>query len=283
MMDVEKPTYEELEARLAVAEKTLKALRNDEIDAVIGQKGVYLLRSKELENALREINEELTEYSYALTHNLRAPLRAISNYAHFLFEDLSDTLDGEPKKYLEGLRDAVNLSNKQFNDLETLYNIKNHRVKIEPFEMRELLDEIQTIFNNISGQELNIAQNWPVFRCGKSLCRQILLGLINNGLKFNRSDKKRVKVGWQTNTDNRIEIFVRDNGIGIDPQYQQQIFGIFRRLHTEKEYDGTGIGLAVVKKAAKKMDGTVWVESEPGKGSTFVVSLPASVMVSAAS
>jgi PAS domain S-box-containing protein len=421
-MDDEKPTYEELEARLAVAERTLKAIRNEEIDALIGQKGVYLLRLKELEDALsesmvrvevgkytldtlmecvpegitiadspdvrvrrvstygkqllgksgeeledipveqhvsnwdiyekdgktpakneslpltravqkgeivkdeewvlgksdgsripvlcnavpirdgsgritggitvwrdiselkqfeetlRETNQELNEYAYALTHNLKAPLRAINNYVNFLHEDLAETLEGEPKAYLERLKDAIILSNKQFEDLETLYKVKKHPVNLEPFDMSKLLAEIQSIFKNTSDRKLIIARDWPVCRGGRFLIRQILIELITNGFKFNRADIKSVELGWQTAEENGIEIFVRDNGIGIEERYQQQIFDIFRRLHTEREFDGTGIGLAIVRRAVQRLGGGLRLEAQMDRGSTFYVRLPKSIL-----
>jgi light-regulated signal transduction histidine kinase (bacteriophytochrome) len=238
---------------------------------------VDITERKQAEETLREINEELNEYAYALTHNLKAPLRAIHNYVNFLFEDLADSLEGESKKYLEGIKGAITSSNKQFEGLETLYRIKNHPVNFESFEMRELLSEIQPILKDTSDRKLIIAQNWPVFRSERSLLRQILFDLISNGFKFNRSKIKQVEVGWQAAEGNGIEIFVRDNGIGIGPQYQQQIFDIFRRLHTESEYEGTGIGLAVVKRAVQKIGGKLRLESAVGEGSTFYVSLPNSL------
>jgi light-regulated signal transduction histidine kinase (bacteriophytochrome) len=273
-MGCEKPTYEELEARLTEAEKALNALKDEKIDALIGKRGVYLLRLKEVEKALEESIHEMTEYAYALTHNLKSPLRAIHNYVNFLFEDLADTLKGEPKKYLEGIREAITISNKQFEDLETLYNIKNHRVRIQPLDMRELLDEMAYLYKNTAGRQLLIAPQWPDLWSEKFLLRQILLNLITNGFKFNRADIKRVEIGWHPAADESIDIFVRDNGIGIASAHQDQIFNIFKRLHTDREFSGTGIGLAIVKKAAQKLGVTLRLESMVGEGSTFYVNLP---------
>jgi PAS domain S-box-containing protein len=233
---------------------------------------------KRAEEKLSEINEELNEFAYALDHNLKAPLRAIQNYVVFLFEDMAKTLEGKPKTYLEGIKKAVTQSNKQFEALETLYRIKNHPVNLESFEMRELLDEIQFLFKNTSDRKLIIAQDWPFLLGERFLLQQILIDLINNGFKFNHAGIKRVEVGWQQATGNGIEIYVRDNGIGIDPQYQQQIFDIFKRLHTEREYEGTGIGLAIVKRAVQKIGGKLRIESAVDKGSTFYISLPNSLL-----
>ena len=191
---------------------------------------------------------------------------------------MADSLEDEPKTYLQGIKDAITSSNKQFEDLERLYHIKNHLLNFESFEMCELLDEIKSLFKVTSDQNLVIAQNWPRFRSERFLLRQILLALINNGLKFNDADIKRIEIGWQAVADHGIEIFVRDNGIGIDPQYQQQIFDIFRRLHTESEYEGTGIGLAVVKRAVQRIGGKLRLESAVGEGSTFYINLPNSLI-----
>ena len=149
-------------------------------------------------------------------------------------------------------------------------------MNFESVDMLELLNEINSLLKNTSDQKLIFSQNWPDFRSERFLLRQILFDLINNGFKFNEANIKQVEVGWQQATDKEIEIFVRDNGIGIDPQYQGQIFDIFKRLHTQSEYDGTGIGLAVVKKAVQKISGKLRLESAVGEGSTFYINLPKS-------
>ena len=98
--------------------------------------------------------------------------------------------------------------------------------------------------------------------------------MIKNWVKFNHSPRKRIEIGWRPFKEGAYELFVRDNGIGIEPRYHEQIFGVFQRLHTRKEYDGTGLGLAIVKKATGKLHGSVRIESEPGKGSTFYIVIP---------
>ncbi len=228
------------------------------------------------ENALREANQELAEFAYALTHNMKAPMRAISNYAKFLYEDLADILDAEPKKYLENLGKAIALSNRYFDELLILYNIENDLRTNEALDIEYLLKEIQETLQLDPNQELVAASRWPALRCQRNLMRQILINLIGNGFKFNRAGMKRVEVDWQPADDHHIEISVRDNGIGIAPQFHTQIFQIFRRLHTDREYEGIGIGLAIVRKAAQKMGGTVRVEASLGQGSTFYVRLPLS-------
>ena len=232
---------------------------------------------KQAEEALQEINQELTEYAHALTHKIKEPLRAIQNYAEFLVEDLGEKLHGPPKKYLEGLRKAVFQNNLQVEGLEALYRIKNYSLSLEPVDMGKLVQEIKSQIKSTPERKLSFAQRWPSFRSEKSLLYQILMELIRNGLNFNHSKIKQVEVGWRQSAYDRAEIWVRDNGIGIEPRYQGQIFQIFRRLHTNHEYEGTGIGLAIVKKAVQKLGGSVRVESVVGKGSTFYVGLPRSI------
>ena len=233
---------------------------------------------KKAEEALRESNQELNEYAYALTHNLKAPFRAVQNYTQFLSEDLADNLEGEPKQYLEGMKNAIIQAADQFKDLESLYRVRNYPLDSEAFELSELLHEVQNIFQGNSNKVLIVAPKLPVLNCCKFLIRQILLNLIDNGFKYNRSNTKKVEAGLLPGADNRFEIFVRDNGIGIDPKYHKHIFGIFKRLHTEREYEGTGVGLAIALRAAKQMKGEIRVESAIDKGSTFYVNLPGAIM-----
>lgn len=257
-----------------ISEWANRRLSNDTMLGI----GVDIGERKRAEKVLNDINQELNEYSYALTHNLKAPLRAISNYVSFIFEDLADSLDGEHKKYLKGIRKAAISGTKQFIDLETLYRIKEHPMNFEPFEMGKLLDEMQSMFKNTSDRKLIVSEKWPILSGERFLLRQILIELIKNGFKFNPDDNKRVEIGWQKVEGGGIEIYVRDNGIGIDPQYQEQIFDIFRRLHSGSKYEGTGVGLAIVKRAVQKMGGKLRLESTAGKGSTFYIRLPNSLL-----
>ena len=136
------------------------------------------------------------------------------------------------------------------------------------------LNEVMSLLRLPSDVEIVLADNWPVLTVDHTLLLQIFQNLITNAVKFNNSEKKRIEVGWQDGQEDRIELFVRDNGIGIEPRYSEQIFRVFQRLHTQKAYEGTGIGLAVVKKAAAHLDGKVRLESTPGEGSTFFVEIP---------
>lgn len=122
--------------------------------------------------------------------------------------------------------------------------------------------------------EIQLAENFPNIKADPELFTQIFQNLIDNAVKFNTSLCKQVEIGWQQARNGHLELFVRDNGIGIDPRYQEQIFHPFERLHTREQYPGHGIGLTLAVKAANKLHERIRVESAPEKGSTFVIALP---------
>ena len=228
---------------------------------------------------LEQKNQELDQFVYAASHDLKAPLRAISNYSDFLQEDLGGSLSGEQKRYLEGLKTAAGQGQALIDDLLVYSRVGRTELKAERIDMPATINAVKAFLNLDPEIDLTVQKDWPVFETDHMLLMQILKNLVGNAVKFNCSDTKRIDIGWrQPNANGFIEIFVRDNGIGIDPRYQQQVFGIFQRLHTDQEFEGTGIGLSVVKKAAMAMGGEVRVESTPGKGSTFYVEIPEKIM-----
>jgi PAS domain S-box-containing protein len=224
---------------------------------------------------LQQRNEELDQFVYAASHDLKAPLRAICNYSDFLNEDLAESLSGEQKRYLEGLKTAATQGQNLIDDLLAYARIGRTSTQTENVDVPALINEVKSFLNLSSDIGLTLQKDWPVLETDPLLLSQILKNLVANAVKFNRSASKKVDIGWnQIAKNGSIEIFVRDNGVGIDPRYHKQIFGIFQRLQTSREYDGTGIGLAVVKKAVTELGGEVRVESTPGGGSTFFVELP---------
>jgi len=227
---------------------------------------------------LEQKNQELDQFTYAASHDLKAPLRAICNYSDFLCEDLAESLGGEQKRYLEGLKAAAGQGQQLIDDLLAYSRIGRVLVKTEKVDMPAMINEVKSFLNLSSDIDLIVQNDWPLLETDTLLPTQILKNLVANAVKFNHNAPRRVNIGWnQSEKNGCIELFVRDNGIAIDPRYQRQVFGIFQRLHTAKEYDGTGIDLAIVKKAASELGGVVRLESTPGEGSTFYVELPAKV------
>ena len=224
----------------------------------------------------RKLNDELSQYAYAVTHDLKAPLRAVNNYAGFIYEDLAGTLTGEQKDYLMGMKRAITQGDAMINDLLRFSRLNYVPPEKEAIDMPGLVREISAMIGLAPDVKIDIQPQWPEFSADRNLLKQILQNLIVNGIKFNVRSPKRIEIGWREARDNRIEIFVRDNGIGIDSHYHEKIFRIFQRLHTSREYEGTGIGLAIVQKAAQKLGGEVRLESAPETGSTFYVNFPRS-------
>ena len=255
-------TTEQLKLELSERKRTEEALRLAHRDLAI--------KATDLEAA----NEELSEYAYVVSHDLKAPMRAIRNYADFLREDLEESLDGDQKTYLNGLNEAVRQGKELAEDLLAFSQVGSRSGPIETIDTGVFLRELIASLALPPDVEVVIGNDWPTIDADPTLLTQVFQNLIKNAIKFNRSPRKRIEIGWLPADDERYEVFVRDNGIGIEPRYHEQIFRVFQRLHTHEEYGGTGLGLAIVRKAVGKLRGSLRLESKPGEGSTFFVALP---------
>lgn len=223
---------------------------------------------------LQEINEELSQYAFVVSHDLRAPLRAVRNYADFLHEELEEILNDEQRSYFDGMANALKFGDELVSDLLDFSRVGGEGLAVHPVPLDEFLTELINELDLPSGSELICNRGLPTVLAERTLLRQLFSNLVTNGLKFNHSDIRRVEIGLESHNNGCCELFVRDNGIGIAPRYHDRIFKMFKRLHTHKEFEGTGIGLAIVKKAAVKLGGSVRIESEVGTGSAFLVTLP---------
>jgi PAS domain S-box-containing protein len=223
---------------------------------------------------LEAANEELSQYAYVVSHDLKAPLRAIRNYSDFLREDLEEVLGGEQETYLDGLKRSVRQGEELVGDLLEFSRVGTRDETKDSMDLGVFLRELIGSLSLPSDVDVVIPDEWPIVEAEPSLLHQLFQNLIVNATKFNNAESRRIELGWSASEAGGHEVFVRDNGIGIDPRYHDQIFGVFQRLHTREEYEGTGLGLAIVKKAAAKMHGSVRVESEPGKGSAFFIFIP---------
>lgn len=144
--------------------------------------------------------------------------------------------------------------------------------EISKVDVNKLLSNLVSKLNIRDNVKLTLPKNLPIIHCPEIRLEQIFSNLLSNALKFNKSDNPHIIVGYKE-TNNTWEFSVKDNGIGISPKYFDKIFGIFQQVHTQEEYEGTGIGLAIVKKAVEQHGGTIWVESTPNKGSVFSFTL----------
>lgn len=224
---------------------------------------------------LTEVNEELSQHAFVVSHDLRSPLRAIRNYADFLLEELGESLNDEQQQYFSGLKRALNHGEELVRDLLDFSHIGKREIVSQRIDPGLFLRELVHSKIIPPDAEVVLQDSWPLVAADRILFEQIFRNLISNAIKFNHSTAgRRVELGWQPASEGCCELFVRDNGIGIDPRYHEQVFRMLQRLHTQKEFEGTGVGLAIVRKAALRLHGSVRLESMPGEGCTVFVLLP---------
>jgi PAS domain S-box-containing protein len=229
-----------------------------------------LQRTRELE----ESNRSLEDFARSVSHDLRAPLRAISGFAGIIARRHRAGLDEEGRRYLANILEAAATMEELIRDLLDYARLGGEAGEPSAVPLRPLVEEIVSGFSQVedmAGTEIIVDQDLPVVRGVPVLLRQVFTNLIENALKFRRQGvAHRVEItGWEEG--GWAVVRVVDNGIGIAPEYLNKIFDMFQRLHSKERYPGTGIGLAVVRRAMALMGGEVGVESEPGKGSVFIV------------
>ncbi|MFC1863356.1 ATP-binding protein, partial [Thermodesulfobacteriota bacterium] len=223
---------------------------------------------------LQEENADLSHYNIEILHDLRSPLYAIQNYTTFLREDMEVSLNEELKTYLNGLAKAVKEAREMTDGLLTLARIEKDVIPSEEISLGAFLRELLTSMDLHPDVHIAMKDDCPRLNIEPPLLRRIFWNLIDNAAKFNTSANKLIEIGWQPIENDHYEIFVRDNGIGIEHRFIEQIFSVFERLHTSDEYPGMGIGLAIVKKVVNKLGGSIRLDSVPGEGTTFTITLP---------
>ncbi|MBT4511901.1 MAG: PAS domain S-box protein, partial [Chloroflexi bacterium] len=223
---------------------------------------------------LRRANEELAQYAEVTSHDICTPLRAIRYYTHLLRKDMEDTSIDDPKGYLNTIDSAVFEGEELAQNLLALSRVGQSDLCSEKVDTGALLEKIITAAGLPEDVEVTKKKEWPVIDADPTLLGQIFRNLIDNAVKFNSSPHKRIELNWELIENDSYEFTVKDNGIGISPRNHEEIFNVFRQLHHRSEYQGTGIGLSIVKKAASKLGGSVRVKSRAGRGSTFVVTIP---------
>lgn len=224
---------------------------------------------------LERSNRDLDDYTYVVSHDLKAPLRTIKSFITFLMEDYGIKLDEKGNDYLERVSNAATNMGGLIEDLLLLSRVGRKFVDLEEVNLNELLGEIRCDQAGIlqeGGASLMIGE-LPTLDLQRVWVKQLFSNLVNNGLKFNRSRHPVVEVSC-TEDQGKFTFSVKDNGIGIDEGKIPQLFKIFVRLHSSEEFEGTGAGLAICKKVVEYFGGRIWVESRVGVGSTFFFTIP---------
>jgi PAS domain S-box-containing protein len=226
---------------------------------------------------LARSNAEMEAFTYSVSHDLKEPLRTIEAFSQFLLEDYADRLDDEGRDYLLKLARASARMKQLIEDLLALSRIGRRDERTSSCDVGRVLSDIlegmRATVDERSAR-VEVQEGLPHVVGSPARIEQIFGNLISNAIKFNRSDAPSVEVGLRELTSSHAVFFVRDNGIGIEPEYHERIFGIFQRLQRREEFEGTGAGLAIVKRAVETLGGTIAVESDGSSGTTFIVSLP---------
>ncbi len=228
-------------------------------------------RTSELQRA----NEELREFGFAASHDVREPLRTVASYAQLLHRRFEDQFDEDAKEFMSYIVDSVHRMDALLSDLLVYSQQLNAVDQVLSVVNTEavLAGVLLSLDSSIreSGAEIT-SDPLPQVTSDFAQLSRLFQNLISNSIKYRSEEKPRVHITAKEQ-DNAWLFSFEDNGLGIDPQYHKQIFGVFKRLHG-RQYPGTGIGLALVKRIVERQGGRIWVESEAGKGATFRFTLP---------
>ncbi|MBN2046835.1 MAG: PAS domain S-box protein [Anaerolineaceae bacterium] len=223
---------------------------------------------------LAEANREMEAVTYSISHDLKTPLRAIDGYSHLLAQEYGRSLNAEGLRFIESIQRAARTMEQLITDLLTYSRIELHLAHAVNLDPNQLAESIITGYSEqIEAHQIEVNVSIPFNTLFVNIdgLNIVLDNLIKNALKFSRDvPHPRIEVSGKETESEKI-IWIKDNGIGFSMQYHDRIFEMFQRLNRAEEFQGTGIGLALVKKATERMGGRVWAESEPGKGATFYI------------
>lgn len=257
--------FNQMTERRQRAEKALEKAR-DELEIRVEK------RTSELQSA----NKELEAFSYSVSHDLRTPLRAIDGFSQVLLEDHREKLDKEGRRVLDIIRDNTGRMGELISDLLTFSRLGRKEIRKIKINMENLA---RAIFEELrsatpQGKLKTMINVLPSAFGDESLIREVLTNLISNAIKFSKNEKSPViEVGGKSENYENI-YYVKDNGVGFDMKYSDKLFGVFQRLHSQQEFKGTGVGLAIVRRIIERHGGRVEAEGKVGKGAIFYFTLP---------
>ncbi|MBC8186092.1 GHKL domain-containing protein, partial [candidate division KSB1 bacterium] len=233
------------------------------------------ISNKKLENS----NKELEAFAYSVSHDLRAPLRAIDGFTRILMEDYIEKLDDEGKRLGTVIQKNSQKMGKLIDDLLAFSRLGRASMKFSSIDMKNMA---KAIYHEATGSSERKRINFSVADLpdvdgDSNMFRQVWMNLISNAIKFSSKKEKAVISITGIQDDEKITYRISDNGAGFDMQYKNKIFDVFQRLHNERDFAGTGVGLALVQRIINRHNGKIWAESEVDKGATFYFSLPKKV------
>lgn len=218
-------------------------------------------------------NAELEQFAYVASHDLQEPLRMVTSFTQLLENKYKDKLDADANDYIGFIVEGSHHMKDLIDDLLAFSRLNTKKKDFQLTDLNKVVDTVLSdLKSTIEEEHAHIAKdNLPILMCDQSQIHQVFQNLISNALKFHQTSP-RIHITADEN-DKEYILGVKDDGIGIDPKHQHEIFDVFRRLHTREEYAGTGIGLSICKRIVERHNGRIWVESEPGKGATFYFTL----------
>ena len=231
-------------------------------------------RTEKLELAIKELDA----FSYSVSHDLRTPLRAIDGFSRMLLEDHSGELHGEAQRKLGVIRSEAQRMSRLIDDLLAFSRLGRAQVQPEPIDMRALAQDVFSELLDLGPNNRKIEfelHALPPAIGTHAMVRQVWTNLLSNALKFTRGRAvARIEVGAGGGSDGHPVYFIKDNGVGFDMRHASKLFGVFERLHSDKDFEGTGAGLALVQRIVNRHGGRVWAEAQPDQGATFYFTLP---------
>ncbi len=220
---------------------------------------------------LTEVNKELESFAYTVSHDLRAPLRAIDGFTNILKEDYYKYFDEKGKKVCKTISDNALKMGHLIDDLLAFSRIGRNEMNYLTINTKQMVETIiqDNFLNGQTGKYQIIINNLPIIKGDRSMIKQVWINLISNAIKFSsKKEFPKIEIGF-TENDNDFVFFISDNGSGFDIKYSDKLFGVFQRLHSATEFEGTGVGLAIVQRIINRHGGKIWADSKLDKGSAF--------------
>lgn len=228
-------------------------------------------------NQLAAANKELETFCYTVSHNLRSPLRHINGYINLIKEDIVSTLDDQHKYYLTSVSDSANEMDSLINDLLTFSKMGRKEFLTSVVDLNKMIKNVIKEFK-LETSERDITWNiatFPEVVGDEAMLHEVMANLISNALKYTRLQEKAfIEIGYRNEVETEVVVYIRDNGVGFNMKYSDKLFGVFQRLHSSEEFEGTGIGLAIVQQIINRLGGKTWAEGTEGQGATFYFSIP---------
>ena len=270
--------------KIAITDETGKPQYLLGISEDITSSRLYLAEIKQLNTELEKTvaqllsaNKEMEAFTYSVSHDLRAPLRIVDGFGEILLKDYGDNLDADGKHTVEVIMANAKHMGQLIDDLLNLSRLGRTQLSVKRVDMRELVEDtihaLSIMDTHLASANIKVNPINPI-DCDTSLMRQVWINLISNAVKYSRKNERpEIEIGSE-NKNGQTIYYVKDNGVGFDMKYYNKLFGVFQRLHKVSEFEGTGVGLALVHRIITKHGGKIWAEAALNQGATFYFTLP---------